>query len=329
MLPLPGSAGDLRVEPAVRGEDVITVATFPQAAASALAEHDAEQTRLQEQRQRWVTAGKMFAASCVSMYLAWLWFSWRWTFPWLTGQPATWLDGVVYVVAAIGILFVHEMGHFLQAWRYGMPVSPPYFIPMPPPLNPFGTMGAVIVAIKGYRANRREMFDIGISGPLAGLFVALPVMAIGIAQVQPVAGDPFFGDLLLIRGMTWLIHGPLPEGMILPLSPLATAGWFGLFLTGLNMLPIGQLDGGHVCYALFGKYAHALAWGVVVVWVAAILYFGLYAWSLMVILVMLMGLRHPPTADDSVPLGPTRRIIGALSLVLPILCLTPMPIQGM
>lgn len=265
--------------------------------------------------------------SAVSMFLAWHWSSWQWTYPWLSRVPTTWADGLVYTLALLAIFAFHEFGHYLQAIRCRMAVSWPYMIPMPPPLNPFGTLGAVIVSVEGYR-NRRDLFDVGVSGPLAGLLIALPLLVIGLAQATPVPADPFFGEMLGMRLLSLWLHGPLPAGHVLPLNPLATAGWVGLFFTGLNLLPLGQLDGGHTAYALLGRKAVLLAWGVLFGWLAMMVLRQEYQLVLMLVLVLLTGVEHPPTADDSVPLDPLRTVIGWLALLLPLLCLTPVPLQG-
>lgn len=264
--------------------------------------------------------------SLVSMFLAWHWSSWRWTFPWLTGQPPLWSDGAVYTLALLGVLGFHEFGHFLQAVRYRMDVSWPYMIPMPPPLNPFGTLGAVIVSVQGYR-NRRELFDVGVTGPLAGLIVAVPLFAWGIATAKPVEAAPFFGEMVGMRLLTEWFHGPLPAGWTLALNPAATAGWVGIFLTGLNLIPVGQLDGGHVAYALLGKRAAWLGYAALATWVGMMVGLGSYQLSLMLLLVLTTGVQHPPTLDEDAPLGWGRTIVGWISLLLPILCLTLTPLH--
>lgn len=241
-----------------------------------------------------------------------------------------WRHGLVYMLAVMAILFSHEMGHFLQAVRYRVPASLPFFIPMP--LTPIGTMGAVI-GLQGSQANRRELFDIGLSGPLAGLAVALPITWLGI-QLEPWAdgssqGHMGMGVPLLMQWMfQWLrpeeLHG-MHVQLISPLNPWLMAGWVGMLITGLNMMPVSQLDGGHVAYALFGRKAHILARAVVFAAMGYMLITGQYSWMVMLILVMVIGTDHPPTRDDRVPIGWGRRILGYASLSLSVLCLTPTP----
>jgi hypothetical protein len=236
---------------------------------------------------------------------------------------ANWQQGLIYMAAVIGILLTHEMGHFLQTVRYGVPASLPYFIPVPILLT--GTMGAVI-GMEGSRANRKQLFDIGLSGPIAGLIVALPIIWFGIqdAKVQTVAGDVVLGDPLIFNLLRYLNPNLAAEGVLNKQNnPLLMAGWVGMLITGLNMLPISQLDGGHVIYGLFGRKSHLVARAFLV---AAILFVVLgdhYNWTIMLVLVILLGVDHPPTRDDNVKLGPLRTAIGYASLGIPILCFTP------
>ena len=240
---------------------------------------------------------------------------------------AQWLDGLTYMAAVMGILLAHEMGHFLQALRYRVPASLPFFIPIP--LPPIGTMGAVI-GMQGSVADRKQMFDIGLTGPLAGLLVAVPITWIGIQTAEPfvqLATGEFqhYADPLLFKLLIGYLRPELAPGTELTMNPLLMAGWVGMLITGLNMVPISQLDGGHVSYALFGRRAHLIARGFLLFVIACMIIFGLYMWTLMVILVLLIGTDHPPTANDNARIGPLRWIIGFASLAIPILCLTPRP----
>ena len=240
--------------------------------------------------------------------------------------------GLVYMTAVMSILLAHEMGHFIQALRYHVPASLPFFIPVP--LAPIGTMGAVI-GMPGTNADRKQMFDIGISGPLAGLVIALPVVWFGIQQSPVLAASPellgghglTFGDPLLFKFLFRLAHPDQPTGAVYGMTPLLQAGWVGLLVTGLNMVPISQLDGGHVSYALFLKKAHLIARAFLVMAVVSIVLFDLYSWTLMLMLILFIGSDHPPTRDDSVELGWGRRILGYASLAIPIFCLTPVPLS--
>lgn len=240
----------------------------------------------------------------------------------------TWAAGSFsYAFAIMTTLLAHEMGHYLQARRNHVPASLPYFIPMPG--SPIGTMGAVIGMQPGI-GNRRSLFDIGVSGPLAGLVPTLIFSIVGlhwstIAPIVPHPGVPSLGEPLLFKLLAQLILGPIPEHHDIYLHPVAFAGWVGMFITALNLIPIGQLDGGHVLYALLRERAHGIAQALLILAMAAVVFYGYWGWSLMIVLLMLMGPIHPPTADDSVELGTTRTILGWLSLAFVPLGFTPVP----
>lgn len=238
--------------------------------------------------------------------------------------------GLIYMGSVMAIIFTHEMGHFLQSLRYRVPASLPYFIPMP--LSYIGTMGAVI-GMAGSRADRKEMFDIGISGPLAGLVLCVPATVYGVWIATPVTnpamtGPVEFGDPLLIKLLIGWLHPDWGYGANIYTNPFLHAGWVGLLITGLNMMPVSQLDGGHVAYCLFGRRAHWVARGVIL---AAIAFIAFYpqamGWVLMIALVLLIGPDHPPTSDDTVELGWPRKIIGFASLAIPLFCLAPIPLS--
>jgi Zn-dependent protease len=238
------------------------------------------------------------------------------------------VGGLSYAAPVMLILLAHEMGHYLQSVRYNVPASLPYFIPMP--LTPLGTMGAVIFQGRG-TATRRQMFDIAVSGPLAGLAVTFPVLWIGLAtsRYAPLPSGAYleFGDPLI---MTWLmefIHGPLPPGQGMLLNSIGFAGWVGVLLTALNLLPVGQLDGGHIAYTLLGRRAHLLAMLTVAAAIGMIVFQKNYSYVLLVVLMLLTGIRHPPTADDSESLGWFRHVVGWLTLSFLILGMTPNPMM--
>ncbi len=242
-----------------------------------------------------------------------------------------WQDGLIYMVCVLGILLAHEMGHFLATVWYRIPASFPYVIPMP--LLPIGTFGAVI-GMDARVADRKQTFDVGIAGPLAGLVIAIPVIVWGTMQLDftaPAYGqfalrNPLFVRLLL----DWLQPAGYQAGMPVALSqlnPFFMAGWVGLLVTGLNMLPVSQLDGGHVIYTLFGRRAHWIGRAFMltaVIYLAYSMYYNSEAqWILMIGLILLVGIDHPPTRDDSVPLGWFRYGLGLASLAIPILCFSP------
>ena len=240
---------------------------------------------------------------------------------------AHWQDGLIYMACVMGILLTHEMGHFLATLRYRVPASFPYFVPLP--ISPIGTMGAVI-GMDSNRANRREMFDIGLAGPLAGLLVAIPVMCLGIAQLdlRTYAYGPFAVDLpLFARLAIQYIQPPgFEPGKLVwysQLNPVFMAGWVGFLVTGLNMLPVSQLDGGHVVYTLFGRRAHWIARAFVLCAIGFVVISRQWNWFVMIALVMFIGPDHPPTRDDDLPLGWLRTTIGCLALLIPLFCFTP------
>jgi membrane-associated protease RseP (regulator of RpoE activity) len=244
---------------------------------------------------------------------------------------ADWQQGLIYMAAVIGILLTHEMGHFLQTLRYGVPASLPFFIPVP--VMPTGTMGAVI-GMEGSRADRKQLFDIGISGPWAGLIVALPIIWFGIKHATIIPPSVAFqlrdssisrlGDPLIFKLLTSYLRPELPADVVLNKhNPLLMAGWVGMLITGLNMLPVSQLDGGHVIYGLFGRKAHLVARGFLIAAILFVVFGEHYNWTVMLVLVIMLGVDHPPTRDDNVALGFWRRAIGLVSLGIPVLCFTP------
>jgi len=237
------------------------------------------------------------------------------------------LAGLMYSIPLMSILFCHEMGHYLQSVRHRVPASFPYFIPLP--LPPLGTMGAVILQGRGV-ATRSQMFDIAVSGPIAGLVVTIPVLLLGIYQSgyenTMLSGGLEFGEPLLLQWMIYWIHGPALPGESFMITSLGLAGWVGVFITAMNLLPVGQLDGGHILYTLIGRRAHAVAFLVIAAGVAMMLYQGTYTFTLLLILLMVTGLRHPPTANDEERLTTGRVVLGWLTLSFLIIGFTPTPI---
>ena len=241
---------------------------------------------------------------------------------------ANWETGLVYMVCLIAILLLHELGHFVATLIYRIPASFPMFLPMP--ITPIGTMGAVI-AMQGHWADRKQIFDIGIAGPIAGLVVAIPLTFVGISQLD--LTDPPRGGLgfQLPLAMHWLavwydVPGYVPGQPVWlnQLTPVFTAAWVGLLITGFNMMPVSQLDGGHVAYTLFGPAAHWIARTCIVIAIAFMVYHQTMVMLIMVVLILIFGTDHPETRDDNVRLGPFRWILGLVSLSIPILCFPPL-----
>jgi membrane-associated protease RseP (regulator of RpoE activity) len=242
-----------------------------------------------------------------------------------------WQNGLLYMASVMSILLAHEMGHFLQTVRHKIASSLPMFIPLPFP--PLGTMGAVIF-MQGMKADRRQLFDIGISGPIAGLFVAVPLAVYGMTtspavdvrriNVSDMAPQFSVQFPLLFDVLQDTLRPELNQPyQVMILDPFLMAGWVGMLITGLNMLPISQLDGGHVIYSLFRRRAHVIARAFLVVAIAYVVFSDAHIWTLMLVLVILIGADHPPTADDRVPLGPVRWAIGIAALAIPVLCFPP------
>ena len=238
-----------------------------------------------------------------------------------------WSQGLLYMGAVISILLLHELGHFVMTLIYRVPATVPIFLPFP--LNPIGTLGAVI-GMQGTVADRKQIFDIGIAGPLAGLVIAIPMAFLGVSQLDltiPAAGGLGFQCPLFLDWLIRWMEVPGYNGRCVWLSqlnPYFSAAWVGCLVTGLNMIPVGQLDGGHITYTLFGEWAHTIAEAMVVLAIAFMVYYGHFVLVIMVGLLLLVGTDHPPTRDDTVQLGGFRWALGLASLVIPILCFPPM-----
>ncbi len=245
--------------------------------------------------------------------------------------------GWTFGVPMMTILVFHEFGHYFAARLHRVPASLPYFIPLPL-LSPFGTMGAVISMPERIRS-RNALLDIGAAGPLAGLLVALPVLAIGLAQSPVVvpSGGYVEGQSLLYLALKRLVLGEIPPGHDVLLNPVAFAGWAGLFVTVLNLIPIAQLDGGHIAYALFGerqdriaRVLHAALLGVFAYNLAA--FRAIEPGSVWLVWFVLLGLmtraagaNHPPTEPSRLSSG--RRVVAVGCLVLFVLLFMPTPMR--
>jgi Zn-dependent protease len=238
-----------------------------------------------------------------------------------------WTAGLPFTVALLGILGVHEFGHYFVARYHGLDVSLPYFIPFP--LNPFtGTLGAVI-RIQSPFESKKSLFDVGIAGPLAGLAIAIPVVLLGLTRaelvaVQAGAGTATFAEPLLFQWLSRLVVGPRPEGTDLLMNPLLMAGWLGFLITAINLVPVSQLDGGHIAYSILGRYYKVFAWTVF-----ALIALRTLIWNqtflLMVIFIFLMGIDHPPALNDLTGIGRPRVLLGVLTLLFGLTLITLNP----
>jgi hypothetical protein len=245
-------------------------------------------------------------------------------------QPARLLTGVPFAFTLLAILGTHEFGHYFTARYHGAAVSLPYFIPAPPPFL-FGTLGAIIRMGSAIR-DRNALFDIAVAGPLAGLAVAVPALLVGLSwsavAAIPEGGHIVFGDSLLMRFLVFLTFGRIPEGMDVFVHPVALAGWVGLFVTALNLFPVGQLDGGRIAYALFGRRHRVvgrLTVGSLVALAAITWSPNWLVWAALVF--FFVGFRHGPPLDDVTPLTPGRRLVGYLCFALLVLLIPPVPLE--
>jgi membrane-associated protease RseP (regulator of RpoE activity) len=242
-------------------------------------------------------------------------------------HPRLLVLGIPFSFTLLTILLAHELGHYFACKFYGIDVSYPYFIPAP---TLFGTFGAFI-RIRSPITTRRALFDVGFSGPLVGFLLAVPAIAWGIAQSKIVPGvevgaPVVFGRLPLVGLLIALFHPHIrPEWMLL--NPMARAAWVGLFVTGLNLLPVWQLDGGHIVYSVSNRIhwrvSLAVALGLLLLGKCA--WPGWYLWGGL-LLVLALRFRHPPVYDHWQPLGPSRRLLAVAALLMFILCFTPWPV---
>jgi Zn-dependent protease len=247
-------------------------------------------------------------------------------------------NGFTYSFCLLTILGAHELGHYFQARRYGLPASLPIFIPLP--VNQLGTIGAIVLQKSGV-ASKRALFDIAITGPLAGLAFAIPICWLGVryADLAYTSDVPDGAELMIYHSpplLNWLKHivyGAVLDKKDVLMNPALLAGWFGILITAVNLAPIGQLDGGHILYCLVGPRANAAAKvlflvAAIAVGVAVLLgNRGYLVWWLMLVMVWLIGTRHPPTADDEAPLGRVRMILGWLTLTFMFVGITATPFE--
>jgi len=246
-------------------------------------------------------------------------------------DPAALLEGLPFSAALLLILLAHEFSHYITSHRHGVRASLPMFIPAP---TLAGTFGAVI-RIESPIPDRRSLLEIGIAGPLAGFLVALPLAVAGLKLSHVVGTSAFaaagadealglgLGNSLLFALLERLVLGPLPDQASLVLHPMAFAAWMGFFVTAINLLPVGQLDGGHVLYALAGQRQEGIS--RLVVLLMAPLGFLWWGWFLWGGVLLLLGLRHPPVLAEGPPLGMRERVLGVIAALLLVLTITPSP----
>jgi membrane-associated protease RseP (regulator of RpoE activity) len=243
----------------------------------------------------------------------------------LSEHPEMLWQGIPFAGTLLFILLTHEFGHFILSKIHRVPASLPLFIPGPPHF--IGTFGAII-RMRGPILNRRALFDIGVAGPLAGFAVALVALAFGLFLSTVVDRTSTFGlqlgEPLLLKLMAWLIIGPLPPQADVLLHPVAFAAWFGLFVTSLNLIPIGQLDGGHVAYALWGNRQRTMAFAVIPLLIM-LGFIGWPGWFIWAFMAGVWGIGHPPVVDPHVPLGRGRVLVGWIAFAVFVLTFAPIP----
>ncbi|OGQ91303.1 MAG: hypothetical protein A2289_09740 [Deltaproteobacteria bacterium RIFOXYA12_FULL_58_15] len=252
----------------------------------------------------------------------------------LAENPSLIQAGLPFAITLMAILLAHEMGHFLTARRHGVDQSLPYFIPAP---TIFGTLGALIL-MRSQPPNRRVLLDVAVAGPFAGLLLAIPAAIWGLSHsaprtIQSVSeSEIVFGGSLLFN---WLTGQFGPDAPMLDLHPVALAGWVGLFVTSLNLIPAAQLDGGHIAYALFGPRQERIS----IFLVASLFVMGLMlgissegfargaVWVFWALLLFVIGIRHPPVSNELTPLAPRHRVLGWLAMLVLVVTFTPVPVD--
>ncbi len=237
------------------------------------------------------------------------------------------VGGPAYSFTIILILLGHEMGHYLMSRRHQIRATLPFFLPLP--LPPFGTLGAVI-RMESSISSRKALFDTGVAGPFTSLILSIPAIVIGLNLSKVIPASHIKGEMirladpLLFTFIQHLVMRNVPSNYEIVLHPIAYAGWVGLFVTALNLLPVGQLDGGHIAYALFGRRSRAIFLITIAV-MAFITIFYNPGWLLLVILFIIFGFRHPSPLDDQTPLDGKRKFLGGLAFLAFILSFTPTP----
>ena len=238
--------------------------------------------------------------------------------PWnfLVDDPGSLWRGVPFAATLLGILVTHELGHYVLSRIHGVPTSLPLFVPGLPHF--VGTFGAII-RMRAPLTDRRALFDIGVAGPIAGFVVAVVALVIGLrlSTVVPIQTSygMHLGEPLLLQFASWVVIGPLSPTADVVLHPVGFAAWFGLFITSLNLLPIGQLDGGHVAYALLGDRQRSVAVALVPI-LMVFGWLGWKGWFVWVGLAGMMGLAHPPVRNPYRELGGVRVLVGWLALLI-------------
>ncbi|NOZ50857.1 MAG: site-2 protease family protein [Chloroflexi bacterium] len=277
------------------------------------------QGELPQARPNYRLAVILFIATLASVFI---------TFGLKPDRTIDWGGGLSYALPLMTILLAHELGHFFVARRNHIQVSPPYFIPLP--IISLGTLGAVIMMLAPPK-NRRNLLQMAAAGPIAGLIFALPILWIGLShspvQALPVGHSYLMeGNSILYAVLKWLIHGqwlPSAAGMDVTLNNMAFAGWVGLLVTALNLIPAGQLDGGHALFTLFGKRVRVVTY--VLIAGMMIMSFRYVGWLIWAALLYFLGRRYAVPLDDLTPLDAKHKALAVFLLILAVLLFTPIP----
>jgi membrane-associated protease RseP (regulator of RpoE activity) len=253
----------------------------------------------------------------------------------LLTTPLMLINGLCFSVSLLTILISHEMGHYVACRLYGVDSSLPYFIPTPPMVGPAGTFGAFI-RIRSRIPTRRAIFDIGVAGPIAGFIALIPIAFIGVSTMKTApAGTPIppdtlvFADPLMMKGIGFLFGKDMALGVG---NPFYFAAWMGLLVTALNLIPSGQLDGGHAMYAALGERIHSWTGKIAFVAMASLSILGMLIYQspagflIAILLGVMMRVPHPEPWDNT-PLDTKRKVIAVITLLIFILCFVPFPIR--
>ena len=243
----------------------------------------------------------------------------------LIQYPENLLRGLPFAGTLLAILVTHEFGHYILSRIHRVPASLPLFIPGPPHF--IGTFGAII-RMRTPIMNRRALFDIGVAGPIAGFFAAVVALIVGLSLSEVIPRERVYGlqlgEPLLLQFFAWMIFGPIPDTYDIVLHPIGFAAWFGFFVTAINLIPLGQLDGGHVAFAVFGSRQRTIALTTIPV----LVYLGVTGWPgwlLWVALAGLVGISHPPVVDPEAMLGRKRTWVAWSALGIFIVSFAPVP----
>jgi membrane-associated protease RseP (regulator of RpoE activity) len=240
-------------------------------------------------------------------------------------HPELIYKGIPFSVALMSILLSHELGHYLMSRKHRVDATLPYFIPAP---TIVGTFGAVI-RMNSNVPDRRALLDIGATGPVVGFVVSIPCLVIGLGYSEAIpgtSGGMIFGSSILLEVVSKGFFPSIPDGYVINIHPVALAGWLGLLVTMMNLLPIGMMDGGHIAYALFGDWHRHISWAMIVILLIMGIV-GWFGWAIWAVVNVFFGLRHPPPINPELPLDRKRKILAAVAAVIFIITFVPAPVS--